>query len=335
MIEMKSRDFYGKYDLLRNELKRTGVVAEMSQSMGKITEVASGNDGFDWKGRDLAREESFSTLTVTPEFGKTVGWQFVNGRDFSREFVTDSAGMVINEAAVKYMGLQDPVGEIVRWKWQDTVLRQYKILGVIKDMLQESPYEPVQPGFYFLKAPNGTVNWINIKINPNAGISDALPKIAAVFNRLIPTAPFEYKFVDEDYALKFAAEERMQQLAGFFAILAIFISCLGLFGLASFVAEQRTKEIGIRKVLGASVLNLWRLLSKEFVVLVIFSCAIAIPIAGYLLQQWLQKYTYRTEMSWWIFVMAGGGALLITLLTVSYQSIKAALMDPVKSLRTE
>jgi putative ABC transport system permease protein len=166
-------------------------------------------------------------------------------------------------------------------------------------------------------------------------MANALPKIETVFRKLIPAVPFTYKFADQEYALKFAAEERIGKLAAFFAILAIFISCLGLFGLASFVAEQRAKEMGIRKVLGATILNLWRMLSKDFLALVILSCFIAIPLAYYFMHNWLQGYQYRTEISWWIFAIAGVGALMITIITVSFQAIKAAVANPVKSLRTE
>jgi len=182
---------------------------------------------------------------------------------------------------------------------------------------------------------NGGVSWINISVNPGVSMSQALPKIEAVFKKLVPAAPFDYKFVDQDYALKFAAEERIGKLAGFFTILAVFISCLGLFGLATFVAEQRTKEIGVRKVLGASLFDVWRLLSIEFAVLVIISLVIAAPVAYYFMHGWLQNYPYRTALSWWIFASAGLGSLAITLLTVSSQAIKAALANPVKSLRTE
>ncbi|QHW00644.1 FtsX-like permease family protein [Spirosoma endbachense] len=334
MVEMKSGDFYGKHELLRSELRRTGVVAEMSESMGRVTEVWSGNDGFTWKGKNPSFKDSFGTLVVTPEYGKTVGWQFVKGRDFSREFMSDSSGMVINEAAAKYMELENPVGEAVSWKFQERELMHYRILGVVKDMVMESPYEPISPTIFMIRAHGGT-NWIHIKIDPNASANEALPKIEAVFKKLIPTAPFEYKFADQEYALKFAAEDRIGKLASLFAVLAIFISCLGLFGLSSFIAEQRTKEIGIRKVLGASVFNLWRLLSKDFVVLVFISLFIAIPIAYYFMGNWIQKYTYRAEISWWIFAVSGLVAIAITLLTVSFQSIKAALMNPVTSLRSD
>jgi putative ABC transport system permease protein len=335
MLDMRSDDFYGKYDLFRTELLNTGVVSNMSESMGKVTEVVSGNNGFDWKGRSPNKEESFGTLAVTHEHGKTVGWQFIAGRDFSRAFATDSSGIVINEAAAKYIQLQNPAGETITWKWGDNKPVPYTILGVIKDMVMASPYEPVEPTMFFVKPLNGGVSCINIRVNPGVVMSKALPKIEAVFKKLIPSVPFDYQFVDEDYGQKFAAEERIGKLAGFFTILAVFISCLGLFGLSSFIAEQRTKEVGIRKVLGASAFSLWRLLSNEFIALVIISLLIAVPIAYYFMHNWLQDYHYRAPLPWWIFIGAGAGALLITLLTVSFQSIKAAIANPVKSLRSE
>lgn len=335
MLDMKSDDFNGKYNLLRTELLNTGVVANMSESMGKVTEVASGNNGFDWKGKNPTKEESFGTLAVTHDHGKTVGWQFIAGRDFSRTFDSDSSGVVINESAAKYMELKNPVGETITWKWRDNQPVPYTILGVIRDVVMESPYDPIDPTMFFLKPLNGGVSYINMRIRPGIVMNKALPKIEAVFKKLVPSVPFDYRFVDEDFASKFAAEERIGKLAGFFTILAVFISCLGLFGLASFVAERRTKEIGVRKILGASVFNLWRLVSKEFVVLVMISLFIAAPIAHYFMYNWLQGFQYRAELSWWIFAAAGAGALAITLLTVSFQAIKAASANPVNSLRTE
>ncbi len=335
MLDMRSDDFYGKYDLFRTELLNTGVVSNMSESMGKVTEVVSGNNGFDWKGRNPDKDKSFGTLAVTHEHGKTVGWQFIAGRDFSRSFVTDSSGVVINETAAKYMELQNPVGETITWKWGDSKPIPYTILGVINDMVMASPYEPVEPTMFFIKPLNGGVSCINIRVKPGVAMSKALPKIEAVFKKLISSVPFDYQFTDEDYASKFAAEERIGKLAGFFTILAVFISCLGLFGLASFVAEQRTKEIGIRKVLGASAFNLWRLLSNEFVLLVVIALFIAVPVAYYFMHGWLQDYTYRANLSWWIFTAACAGAILVTLLTISFQVVKAAIANPIKSLRTE
>ena len=335
MIDMRSDDFYGKYHLIRNELLNTGVVSEMSESMGKLTEVVSGNNGFDWKGKDPNKDESFGTLAVTHEHGKTVGWQFISGRDFSSKFVSDSSGVVINEAAAKYMGLTEPVGETITWKWRDDRPVAYTVLGVIRDMVMESPYDPVEPTMFFVKPLNGGVSCINIRVKTGVAMGKALPAMEQVFKKLIPTVPFEYEFVDEDYAMKFEAEERIGKLAAFFAILAVFISCLGLFGLVSFVAERRTKEVGIRKVLGASVFEVWRLLSTEFAQLIIISLIIAAPAAYYFMHNWLQDYQYRADLAWWIFASAGAGALLIALVTVSFQAIKAAIANPVKSLRTE
>ena len=335
MLEMKSPEFQGKYDLFRDELLKTGVVINLSESMGKVTEVASGNNGFDWKGREPNQDESFGTLAVTHEHGQTIGWQFIKGRDFSRSFASDSNGVVINESAAKYIGLENPVGETITWKWKDKEPKPYTILGVIRDAVMESPYEPAEPTLFFVNALNGGVSWMNMRINPAVSFSEALPKIESVFKKLVPAAPFDYKFVDEEYALKFSADERINRLAGVFAALAILISCLGLFGLAAFVAEQNTRQIGVRKVLGASVFDLWGLLSKEFVVLVAISFLLASPLAYYFMNNWLQDYQYRTPLSWWIFIGAGALALMIALLTVSLQTIRAALANPIKSLRTE
>lgn len=327
-VDMHTPELFGHYNTLRSELMATGAVAEMSTSSTPTTSLGSRIIGVDWKGKDPNFKEQFGIVAVTHDFGKTVGWQFVAGRDFSRSFSSDSTGMVLNETAVKYMGVKDPVGKVVKWNG-----KPYQVLGVVKDMLMDSPFEPVYQTVFVMN-----YNWasvINIKLNPQLGASESLEKIEAVFRRLNPGSPFDYKFADLQYALKFATEERIGRLASGFAILAVFISCLGLFGLASFVAEQRTKEMGVRKVLGATAFNLWRLLSADFVALVMIAFIIATPMAYYFLHNWLMKYDYHTEISWWIFALSGASALLITLLTVSFQSIKAAMMNPVKSLRSE
>jgi putative ABC transport system permease protein len=228
---------------------------------------------------------------------------------------------------VQQIGMKkDIVGQTIRYNHKN-----YTVVGVIKDMVMESPYSPVRPTIFFDDV--NSSNIITISIQHGIPLQDALSKIAAVYKKY--NAPFDYTFNDEAYQQKFAEEQRVGNLATFFTILAIFISCLGLFGLASFVAEQRKKEIGVRKVLGASVFNVWQLLSKEFAVLVMVSLLIAAPLAGYFMHGWLQHYQYRVALSWWIFAAAGAGALMITLLTVSYQAIKAAIANPVKSLRTE
>ena len=332
MIAMRTPEFYEKSELLRNELKTSGTVVEFAQSSSPLTDIWSRSGGFNWQGKDPNLDTDFGIISVTHEFGKTVGWKFKEGRDFSRAFSRDSLSIVINEAAVKFMGLKNPVGKTIRWG-DDKGGKDYIVIGVIKNMLMQSPYKPVIQSFYFLEY--GGISWINLKLNPNKSASESIAKIGSIFKKHISSAPFEYKFADEEFAAKFKTEEQIGKLALFFAILAIFISCLGLFGLASFVAEQRIKEIGIRKVLGATVMNLWTLLSKDFVFLVIISVLIATPIAYFFMNNWLQKYDYRTNISWWVFVLSGLGVMTITLLTVSYQAIKAAVANPVKSLRTE
>jgi ABC-type antimicrobial peptide transport system permease subunit len=331
-ISMNDPNYRGKHDIIKSELFNTGVVSDMALSSNPITEVWNNSGGYSWQGRDPEKDNDFAICNVTHDFGKTVGWQFLDGRDFSKGFATDSAALIINETAAKYMGMKNSVGE---WIKDDATQQTWKIIGVIKDMIMQSPYEPVKQTYYFLDFKYEAASRINIKLKPGVIANTALAKIENVFKKIVPSASFDYRFIDEEYGRKFSQEERIGKLSTFFAILAIFISCLGLFGLASFVAEQRTKEIGIRKIVGASVFDLWQLLSKDFVILVIVSCVIAIPIAWYYMNGWLQKYQYRTDISWWIFAAAIGGALLITLLTVSFQAVKAAIANPVKSLRTE
>jgi ABC-type antimicrobial peptide transport system permease subunit len=329
-IQMNNPEYNGKYDLLRSELIKSGVVADMTQSSSPLMGVYSnGGGGISWVGKDPEMSPDFGILRVTHDYGNTVGWEFLEGRDFSRDFASDSSAIILNEAAVKYMGIENPVGSFFNFGNGDRA----EIIGVTKDMVMQSPYQPVKQAFFYIDYDR--VDYINIKIKPDAITSDAIATIETVFGNVVPSAKFDYGFIDEAYAQKFESEQRLGNLAGVFTILAILISCLGLFGLASFVAEQRTKEIGVRKVLGASVLNLWQMLSKDFIILVLISCLIAIPIVSFFMSEWLQNYEYRMDISWWTFVWAVAGALLITLLTVSFQSIKAANVNPVKSLRTE
>jgi putative ABC transport system permease protein len=330
-IPKKDPNYNGKLDLLRNELLNTGMVEGMEFSSGPMTAISNNSSDFDWIGKQ-PREYSFALTNVSYGFGKMVGWQFIAGRNFLMDFATDTAKIIINETAAKDMGFKNPIGQVVKTAGGT---KPFQIIGVIKDMIMGSPYEPEKRGIFFLDAKNQTASQIEIKIKPTVGANTALSKIESVFKNVVPSALFNYKFVDEEYANKFSQEQRIGLLSTFFAILAIFISCLGLFGLASFVADQRTKEIGVRKVIGASMFNIWNLLSKEFIGLVIISLLIASPIAYFLMNNWVQKYTYHTNLSWWIFLVTGLGALLITVLTVSYQAIKAAMANPVKSLRTE
>ncbi|HMH24646.1 MAG TPA: ABC transporter permease [Puia sp.] len=332
-VMMNTPDLFGHYDVMRNDLIKSGAAVNMAEGNSPTTQVWSNQSGFDWKGKDPNLNPSFAVVKTTHDLGKTLGWQFAAGRDFSREFGSDSAAMILNEAAVKYMGLKDPVGETVKYLYSDRKDQNYRIVGVIHDMLMQSPFEPVKPTIIMIDYSNVAV--ITVRLNPAMSAGEALPKIAGVFKKYNPGAPFDYTFNDEDYAKKFRSEERIGNLAVFFAVFAVFISCLGLFGLASFMAEQRNKEIGVRKILGASVFQLWGLLSKDFLRLVFLSFFIAIPLSYYVMHGWLQRYNYRIAISAWVFVITMLTALLITLVTVSFQSIRASLANPVKSLRTE
>jgi putative ABC transport system permease protein len=327
-LTMKNDAIHKHFAAIRNDLLQSNTIIEMAESGSPVTEVWSNNSGLTWQGKDPSLQDDFATIRVSPEYGKTVGWQLYNGHDFSRTFL-DTSSMILNDAAVKFMGFKDPIGQVVSWGPD----YKFKIIGVVHDMVMSSPYEPVKAAIYFVVTNPGGV--VDIKINSKLSAHDALTKIQTVFKQYDPDSPFDYQFTDTEYAKKFANEERIGKLAGFFTILAIFISCMGLFGMASFMAEQRTKEIGVRKVLGASIFGLWRLMSKEFVLLVTISLVIAIPVAYYFTFGWIKNYTYRAELSWWIFGATALGAIIITLLTVSYQSIKAAMANPVKSLRSE
>jgi len=326
-VVMNSPELFGHYDALRNDLIQTGAVENMAESNSAVTDIWSKNSGVEWEGKDPNSDPLLGTIAVTQDFGKTVGWKIIEGRDFSRDF-NDTSAFILNESAVKITGLKNPVGKKMKWDNKEHI-----VTGVVKDMVMESPYKPTVPSIFHMSP--DWVNLITVKIKSGVLLRDALAKIETVFKKYNPGSPFEYKFIDDEYAQKFSDEERIGNLATVFAILAIFISCLGLFGLASFVAEQRKKEIGVRKVLGASVFNLWQMLSKEFALLVIISCFIAIPLAWYYLNGWLQQYDYKTTISFWIFIFSGLGALLITLITVSFQAINAAVANPIKSLRTE
>lgn len=332
MINMITPDFYGKHDVLSTELKKRGAILEMAESNSPLTAVWSNSGGFSWEGKDPNLDTDFAMMWVSRDYGKTVGLQIKEGRDFSKDFPGDSASILVNEAAVKFMNIKDPVGKIII-NGQGPDADKKTIVGVVKDMIMSSPYEPVKQAFYMYN--DKGVNWMILRLNPARSASKSLADIEEVFKATIPSAPFSYEFVEDGYSSKFTEEVRVGKLASFFTALAILISCLGLFGLASFVAEQRTKEIGIRKIVGASVFNLWRLLSKDFILLVGLSCLIAIPLGYYYLDNWLKKYEYRIDISLWVFVAAIAGAIIITLLTVSFQAIKAALANPVKSLRSE
>ncbi|MGC4035873.1 MAG: ABC transporter permease [Chitinophagaceae bacterium] len=327
-LQMNTPELEGHEQALRTDLLKTGAATEIAESSSPATAVWSGRSGFDWPGKDPSLQTEFGAVAVTHEYGKTMGWQIVAGRDFSKDYATDSSALVINEATVKFMNLKNPVGTTIKWDDEN-----FTIIGVVKNMIMGSPYDPAGEIVYALRKEK--LNFLLVKLNPSVSARASLTKIQDVFQRYAPASPFDYKFVDENFAKKFSTEERVGKLASSFAVLAILISCLGLFGMASFMAEQRIKEIGVRKVLGASVFSLWKLLSTESITLVFIAFLLAIPASWWMMHNWLQNYDYRTSISIWVFVATGVMALMITLATVSYQAIKAALTNPVRSLRNE
>lgn len=261
-----------------------------------------------------------------------MGIGFAAGSNFKGNFAVDSFNAIINEAAVRRMRLKDPINQIISRSLSNAPNR-LRIIGVVRDALTSNPFAAAEPTVFVYQP--GWTGEITYRISPTVSTTMALARLKAIYQKYNPEYPFDYSFVDENFASKFAMEMLIGRLAGIFAFLAIFISCLGLFGLAAYMAEQRTKEIGIRKVLGASVAQVLVLLSGDFMVLVIISCVIASPVAYYFLNQWLDGYAYRMSINPLVFVAAAVVAVVITALTVGFQSVKTALMTPVKSLRSE
>jgi putative ABC transport system permease protein len=324
-----SGDIEKNFQLIKHELLETGAASSVTKTSAPITQSWSDGWGQEWEGKDPNDKTDFFRYNADEDLGKTAGLQFVQGRDFNlKQYPTDSTGMIINESALKVMKFKDPLGKIVKDNGES-----WHIVGVIKDFILTNPYEPTRP--MLIAGGKAWFYTVLIRLNDNNSTAQNLKKAEAIFKKYNPQYPFEYKFVDEEYARKFEDEKRTGTLAGLFAGLTIFISCLGLFGLAIYMAETRIKEIGVRKVLGASVTGITTLLSKDFLVLVFISFVIATPIAWWAMYAWLSDYPYHVNIQWWVFVLAGMVSMLIAFATVSYQAIRAALANPVKSLRTE
>ena len=324
-------DIEKNYDLIKNELISNGIASSVTKTSAPLTQGWSDSWGFEWQGKAPDDKTDFDRYISDENLVKTAGFTVVKGRDFNlKEYPTDSAGIILNESATRVMNFKDPLGQIIK----DGSGREYHVVGVIKDFILQSPYYPTKP-MIIEGAKNGWFSVMHFKLTTTHTTAENLKKAEAIFKKYNPEYPFEYKFVDEEYARKFKAEERTGTLAAIFAALTIFISCLGLFGLATYMAENRIKEIGVRKVLGASVAGITTLLSKDFLKLVMVSFLIASPVAWWMMHQWLQDYPYRVSIQWQVFAVAGLLSFIISVLTVSYQSIKAAVANPVKSLRTE
>jgi putative ABC transport system permease protein len=304
-------------------------IKSVSHSQSSPLDIGSSTMGVYWPGKDTTQQLLFSVNPSGYDYIKTMGIKLIDGRDFSPEFGTDSTNYMVNEAAARKIGYKDPVGkELTVWG------KKGKIIGLMKDFHIGSLHSAIDPLIVGLQPKNAV--WGDALVRTQPGQTEqAIRSIEKVYKQYNPNLPFKYSFVDEEFGNQYKAENVVSKLSNYFAFLAIFISCLGLFGLAAFTAEQRTKEIGVRKVLGASVTNLVGMLSADFVKLVLIAAIIAFPVAWYFLSGWLEKYAYLIDLEWWYFVAAGFAALLIALLTVSFQAIKAALVNPVKSLKSE
>jgi len=332
MIWSNSAGFKSKFDVLRNELKERGAIVEMSESSSPLTNIFSRINNLSWEGKSPDYNPNFGRVAVTPEYGQTIGWELIQGRDFSRDLTVDSESIILNQKAVEEMGMIDPIGKIVKWESDDQSI-QFEVIGVINNMLVESPFDEVSPMIFTMS--KSDMNCMTLKLNPEKSVSASLMSVEEVFKKHIPSVPFDYRFTDQEHGKKFAAEEKMGNLSGVFAILAIIISSLGIFGMASFVAEQRKKEIGVRKVHGASVFDIWKMLAQGFALLVGISFLIAIPITFFTLSDWLEGFHYRIAIHWSVFAFAGLGALLITMITISHHVISAALSNPLRNLRSD
>ncbi len=326
---MMEGDMEKNYTLIKEELLTTGIAESVTKTNSPITATWSNTWGFEWKGKSEDNMTLVHRFIVDDAITKTMGLELIAGRDFDlKAYPTDSTAAIVNESMVALMNIKEPIGQTIK----DNGI-EWRIVGVVKDFIMNSPFQKVEP--MVIEGAQAWFNVIHIKFNKEAATAKSLAMTEAVFRKYNAEYPFNYEFVDQVYAKKFDSEKRTGKLVSLFTLLTIFISCLGLFGLASYMAENRIKEIGIRKVLGASVQSITKLLSKDFLKLVMIAIVLAVPISWYLMSKWLEEFAYRINISWWTFALAGIFALMIALLTVSYQAIKAAIANPVKSLRTE
>ncbi|MBD2751566.1 ABC transporter permease [Spirosoma validum] len=326
-------DLQKNFQTFRQELEKQPGIKAVTCSQSDPLAVGSSTQGVRWPGKDTTQLILFSQNAVSFDYVRTMGIKLLDGRDFSTDYSTDTSNYLINEASARKIGYKNPVGkELTMWG------KKGKIIGLMKDFHFNSLHTAIEPLILRLeRGANDTTNyWGNVLVRTQAGqTKQALASMEASFKKFNPRFPFNYFFTDQEFANLYKAENTVSKLSSYFAFLAIFISCLGLFGLAAFTAEQRTKEIGVRKVLGASVANLVGMLSKEFIQLVLFAALLAFPLGWYFLSGWLEKYAYRINLEWWYFAATIVLAVLIAVLTVSFQSIKTALVNPVKSLRSE
>ena len=327
-----SGDLAKHYNPLKQELMKSGAAVSVSKSLGPITSLNSRQWGLSWPGSTRADKDiEFDRFAADANFIKTTGTNLLTGREIDiNAFSTDSTAVLLNETAVKTMQLKNPIGTLIQFDNRD-----WHVVGVVKDFIFASPYDPINP--VIIGGPGGSMplSWMSIRLNPSNTTARNLALAEKVFKTYNPAYPFDYTFADESYKAKFAEEQRTGSLTGLFTALTIFISCLGLFGLAAYTAQQRTKEIGVRKVLGASVASIVLLLTRDFIQLLFVAFVIGAPLGWYVMNRWLQDYTYRITIGAEVFILTILSAMVIILVTVSFQAVKAALMNPVKSLRSE
>jgi ABC-type antimicrobial peptide transport system permease subunit len=314
---------------LRNELIALPGIASVSYTFSPITEIYSDTDAMAWQGKDPEFKPNISRMGVDADLVKTAGLELVEGRDIDiYTYGGDSTAALINEKTAQLMGFENPIGMQIM---DDSV--NFTVVGLVKDFIMDSPFDESKP--MVISGPKRELNYIHIRFSEGENLVATLGEVERLFAKFNPDAPFEYRFADQTHAEKFASQERTATLTSIFTGLAVMISCLGLFGLATFIAERRKKEISVRKVMGATVASLVGLISSEFTRLVLISIGIGIPVTWYFMSDWLETFAYRTELNWSIFIWTGGLTLLIALLTVSSQAIKASLVNPAKTLKSE
>jgi len=323
----KRGEIWNHYPAFKNELLQSSLIQNVSVSSDLPTYTVHSFDGFEWSGKNPEDTPIFHAFSVGYDYFETLGLEIIEGRAFSPNFPTDSVNFILNETALKMTGLESPIGE--KFSLWD---RHGTIVGIVKDYNFKSLHQKVEP--LVLKFNPYWDAYYFVKISPN-NIEQAIHEVADAWEKYNPNYPFEYHFLDEEYENLYVSEKRMAKIFNYFTFFILFITCLGLFGLITYLAEQKKKEIGIRKILGASISNILMLLSKEFVSLILLSFVIGIPIANYFLTEWLSSFAYKITLAWWLFAIPGGVILLVVLFTVSGQSLKAATLNPTESLRSE
>jgi hypothetical protein len=315
-----------QYAAIKNELLQTGIVESVSAASSPAADLYWHSNIDNWPGKFSGETIEMGTIQIAEDYFRTLKIPFRTGRDFSSD--ADTSNVIFNESAVRRLRLNEPLNQTIIWQ-----AHPYRIIAVVSDALLVSPFAHAEPMMYLFHP--SYENFLLYRLSPGTNTQSAISKLSAIFNKFNPAFPYMYQFADQNYAAKFNIEILVGKLSGTFAGLAIFISCVGLFGLTAFIAEQRSKEISIRKTLGASVAQLWFMLTKEFIALILISSAIASPVAFYFLRGWLLKYEYRIGIGPAVFILSALTAIMITMITISYQAIKAAAASPVNNLRSE